>query len=221
MIRSFARSFHQHHRFDELDLDRWRADSNPDASQDLHELHRRERLFFWWSAAKGTVRFPLTVIRSLTNLVKFVADLERLHGAPRRAMHTGRGCVLDRATWLVNGSSIELGDYVKVSAFSALIAGFDARISIGNYTILGPGVIVVAANHGIAASGVPIRYQAWIERPVVIGDDVWIGANAVILPGTTIGSGAVIGAGTVVSGVVPAGAIVHQQRGSLVMRQRR
>jgi acetyltransferase-like isoleucine patch superfamily enzyme len=220
VIRAFARSFHQRHRFDELDLDRWRADTNPDSGQDLPELHRRERLFFWWATAKGILRFPLTVIRSLTNVVTFVADLERLHGAPRRAMHTGRGCVLDRATWLVNGSRIELGDYVKVSAFSALIAGFDARITIGNYTILGPGVFVVAANHGIAANGVPIRYQAWSERPVVIGDDVWIGANAVILPGTTIGSGAVIGAGTVVSGVVPAGAVVHQQRGSLVIRQR-
>lgn len=220
MIRSFARSFHQRHRFDELDLDRWRAETSQVADQDTSELRHRERLFFWWAIAKGIVRSPLTVVRSVINLVAFVADLERLHGAPRRAMRTGRGCVLDRETWLVNGSRIELGDYVKVSAFSALIAGFDARISIGNYTILGPGVFVVAANHGVAANGVPIRYQPWSERPVVIGDDVWIGANAVILPGTIIGSGAVIGAGAVVSGEVPAGAIVHQRRGSLVVRPR-
>lgn len=221
MMRSFARSFHQRHRFDELELDRWRADTGLDASEERFDLRRRERLFFWWALAKGTVRFPMTVVRAATNLVALMAELERLHGAPRRAMHTGRGCVLDRATWLVNGSSIELGNYVKVSAFSALIAGFDARITIGDYTILGPGVFVVAANHGVAASGVPIRYQSWSERPVVIGNDVWIGANAVILPGTTIGSGAVIGAGTIVSGEVPAGAIVHQKRGSLVVRQRR
>ncbi|MGN7780842.1 acyltransferase [Mycolicibacterium sp. 22603] len=220
MIRSFARTFHQRHRFDDLELDRWRAETSEATETDRFDLRHRERLFFWWAFAKGVVRFPMTVARSATNIWAFIADLERLHGAPRRAMRTGRGCVLDRATWLVNGSRIELGDYVKVSAFSALIAGFDARISIGNYTILGPGVFVVAANHGVAANGVPIRYQPWSERAVVIGDDVWIGANAVILPGTTIGSGAVIGAGTVVSGEVPAGAIVHQRRGSLVVRPR-
>jgi acetyltransferase-like isoleucine patch superfamily enzyme len=187
---------------------------------ELADLRHRNRLFFWWRLLKTTVRFPATVVRLLSNLVLLLVDLERLHGAPRRKMRTGRGCVLDTETWLVNGSNIELGDFVKVSAFSALIAGFEAKIRIGNYTILGPGVSVVAANHGIAMNGVPIRYQPWNEKPVAIGDDVWVGANAVILPGTSIGAGAVIGAGTVVSGDIPAGAIVYHERGSLVMRQR-
>lgn len=37
------------------------------------------------------------------------------------------------------------------------------------------------------------------NKPVIIGNDVWIGANVVILPGVTIGDGAVIAAGAVVS----------------------
>ncbi len=37
------------------------------------------------------------------------------------------------------------------------------------------------------------------NRPVTIGNDVWIGANAVILPGIKIGNGAIIAAGAVVS----------------------
>ena len=41
-------------------------------------------------------------------------------------------------------------------------------------------------------------------KPVVIGDDVWIGARVCILPGVTIGQGAVIGACAVVSKDVPA-----------------
>ena len=135
-------------------------------------------------------------------------------------MRTGQGCLLDKDTWLVNGQNIELGHHVKVSAFSALIAGFEAKISIGSYALLGPGVFVVAANHGIAMNGVPIRDQPWKEKAVVVGEDVWIGANAVILPGSSIGAGAVIGAGTVVSGDIPAGVIVYHDRGSLVMRPR-
>ncbi|GJF14842.1 acetyltransferase [Mycolicibacterium cyprinidarum] len=188
--------------------------------EELVHLRRRERLFVFLGLLTGAVRFPVTTVRALSNLVWFLSDLERLHGAPRRKMRTGRGCVLDRDTWLVNGSNIELGDFVKVSAFSALIAGSEAKIRIGDHSILGPGVFVVAANHGIARNGVPIRYQPWKEKPVVIGDDVWIGANAVILPGSSIGAGAVVGAGTVISGDIPAGAIVYQETGPLVMRQR-
>jgi acetyltransferase-like isoleucine patch superfamily enzyme len=45
-------------------------------------------------------------------------------------------------------------------------------------------------------------------RPVVIGDDVWIGARAVILKGVTIGDGAVVSAGAMVRENVPARALV-------------
>ena len=92
---------------------------------------------------------------------------------------------------------------------------------IGDYTILGPGVFVVAANHGIAKDGgIPIRYQAWNEKPVHIGSNVWIGANAVILPGSRIGDGAVIGAGAVVRGEVPPGCIAYSRGAGLNVRER-
>ena len=40
-------------------------------------------------------------------------------------------------------------------------------------------------------------------RPVIIEDDVWIGARVIILPGVTIGTGSVIGAGAVISKSIP------------------
>jgi acetyltransferase-like isoleucine patch superfamily enzyme len=45
-------------------------------------------------------------------------------------------------------------------------------------------------------------------RPVIIGDDVWIGIGAIILKGAQIGAGARVLAGAVVTGAVPAGAVV-------------
>ena len=42
-------------------------------------------------------------------------------------------------------------------------------------------------------------------RPVVIGDDVWIGYNATVLKGVRIGDGAVIAPGAVVTRDVPPG----------------
>jgi acetyltransferase-like isoleucine patch superfamily enzyme len=40
-------------------------------------------------------------------------------------------------------------------------------------------------------------------KPVIIKDDVWIGANAIILGGVTLGKGVIIGAGAVVTKSVP------------------
>ena len=42
-----------------------------------------------------------------------------------------------------------------------------------------------------------------ITKPIVVGDNVYIGANTIILPGVTIGEGSVIGAGSVVTKDIP------------------
>lgn len=40
-------------------------------------------------------------------------------------------------------------------------------------------------------------------KPIVIEDDVWIGANSIVLPGIRIGKGSIIGSGSVVTKDVP------------------
>jgi maltose O-acetyltransferase len=41
-------------------------------------------------------------------------------------------------------------------------------------------------------------------KPIIIGEDVWIGGSAVICPGVHIGDRSVIGAGSVVTKDIPA-----------------
>ena len=50
-----------------------------------------------------------------------------------------------------------------------------------------------------------VKYDS--KKPVIIGNDVWIGLNVVIMDGVTIGDGVVIGAGAVVTKDIPAYAI--------------
>ena len=49
--------------------------------------------------------------------------------------------------------------------------------------------------------------QPKLERDVVVGDDVWLGARVMVVPGVEIGDGCIIGASSVVTRSVPAGSI--------------
>jgi acetyltransferase-like isoleucine patch superfamily enzyme len=68
---------------------------------------------------------------------------------------------------------------------------------------LAQGITVTALNHNFEDTTKRIDEQGISTKPVVIGDDVWIGANAVILPGVTIGRHVVVAAGAVVTKDVP------------------
>ena len=70
-------------------------------------------------------------------------------------------------------------------------------------------VIIQSTNHLFDSRLTPMRLQGKTEDdPIVIGDDVWIGARAIILPGVHIGRGAIVSAGAVVTDDVPEYAIV-------------
>ncbi|TVT68247.1 MAG: hypothetical protein FHP92_20295 [Denitromonas halophila] len=61
----------------------------------------------------------------------------------------------------------------------------------------------------MAKHGFPFPEQIELnERPIRIGDDVWVAAGVTILRGVSIGQGAVIAAGSVVTADVPAGVVV-------------
>ena len=102
-------------------------------------------------------------------------------------------------------SLVEIGDDSGIG-IRAQIAG---KVIIGNNVMMGPDVCIYARNHAFTRTDIPMNAQGFgIEKPVVIEDDVWIGARVIILPGVYVGTGAIIGAGAVVTKDVPAYAVV-------------
>ena len=88
---------------------------------------------------------------------------------------------------------LEFGDRVDVGEFSHIRASGGVRIGNG---------VLIAANVTITSRAHPVelpRFNVTKDAPVVIEDDVWIGAGAIILPGVTVGRGAVVAAGAVVT----------------------
>ena len=108
--------------------------------------------------------------------------------------HCGKNVNIERGAQFAWDLSV--GDNSGVGV-NALIS---SDVTIGNDVMMGPDCMLFTTNHGMERTDVPMWRQKSSEaRPIVIGNDVWIGARAIILPGVHVGDGAVIGAGSVVT----------------------
>ena len=99
--------------------------------------------------------------------------------------------------------------HIKAETYVNRYTIFDAheRLEIGARCMIGPQCFLTDANHGMARN-LPINRQPVDLRPVIVEDEVWIGAGVCVLPGVRIGQGAVIGAGAVVTRDVAPFAVV-------------
>ena len=137
--------------------------------------------------------------------------------------------------WVQGSGSIIVGDDVTIDGkcsmmFAARYTG-EPTLSIGDKSYIGHncsftvGKRIEIGAHCMLSTDVcirdcdghpvdPIERRAGLPaadedvRPVVLGDNVWVGTRAIILKGVTIGNNAIVGAGAVVTKDVPANAIV-------------
>lgn len=104
------------------------------------------------------------------------------------------------------GAKFGSGCYVSIGDNSGI--GVDCQlmgdVSIGRNVMMGPDVLCITSTHDHSRSDVPMIEQGFTEeQPIIISDDVWIGARCTILPGVTIGKGVIIGAASVVTKNLP------------------
>lgn len=100
---------------------------------------------------------------------------------------------------------LEFGDNVGISS-SAFYCS--SKITIGNNVKIGGNCVIYDTDFhsldSIERHDPLTDTRARKSQPVVIEDDVFIGAHSIILKGVTIGQGCIIGAGSVVSKSIPA-----------------
>lgn len=113
------------------------------------------------------------------------------------------------AVFRVEGGELSVGDKCFFNQNVSITC--KKKIVIGERCQIANNVVIVDHDHAGCEN-----WGSYVETPVIIGNDVWIGAGAVILRGTTIGDKAVIGAGSIVKGEVPAGAVFYQKRENVI-----
>lgn len=93
-----------------------------------------------------------------------------------------------------------IGDHVGISGAAIFSA---ESIVIGNHVLIGANASIYDTDfHPIDAESRRLNKPAKTS-PIVIEDDVWIGASATILKGVRIGNGSVIAAGSIVTRDIP------------------
>ena len=108
------------------------------------------------------------------------------------------------AQWPVTVTGdVHLGDRVSMAAYVHIWG--EGRVTIGNGVMIGSHTAIVSNTHDVSAAAM---WKTQKLAPILIEDNVWIGAHCVILPGVTVGTGSVVGAGSVVTRDLPPGCVV-------------
>ena len=92
-------------------------------------------------------------------------------------------------------ASIRIGNHCSIGDRTEIHSG--RKVDIGNNVIIAWDCVIMDRDYHSTGQGTEIL------KPVVIGNNVWIGCKAIILKGVTIGEGAVVAAGAVVTKDVP------------------
>jgi maltose O-acetyltransferase len=114
---------------------------------------------------------------------------------------SGQGFVFD-PDGQYSYETIEVGNDVFIGPGATLQASVSG-IVLGDKVMLGPNVTILGGDHNTSVRG-RFMHDVTTKRPeddvpVIVEEDVWIGASAVILKGVRIGRGAIVAAGAVVT----------------------
>jgi acetyltransferase-like isoleucine patch superfamily enzyme len=132
-----------------------------------------------------------------------------VHGNALTMLRSGRltvgaHVVFEPGVWLTSDTgviSIGGGTLLNLNVMIASVAS----VSIGEHCMLANGCLVTDGDHRFDDPVTPVPWQGFTSKgPVVIGDNVWLGANVVVTSGVTIGERSVIGANSVVTTDIPA-----------------
>ena len=158
------------------------------------------------SADEDLVAEQLTFVEKLYdfNATRPLEQEKRAKMLKNMFAEIGEDCYIEpplHSNW--GGKHVHFGKGVYANFNLTLVD--DTHIYVGDYTMIGPNVVLATAGHPILPELRPFAYQ--YNMPIHIGKNCWLGAGVIVLPGITIGDNSVIGAGSVVTKDIPANVV--------------
>lgn len=160
------------------------------------------------------VTAPLLRIILKINRVKYGREI-KVYGVPRienkGSITLGNNLRLVSARCAYNSGNITGGVFLRTTRTGSINIGEDVclngtsiiseiSVTLGNRIMIGANTVIMDTNsHNIPFENRLKRWDKIARKPVVIEDDVWIGASCFIMKGVRVGKGSIIAAGSVVT----------------------
>ena len=138
----------------------------------------------------------LRVENSTVNSAIPLLDVKNLHARVEPGAILREGVEIGDNAVIMMGAVLNIGAKVGEGTMIDMGAVLGGRATVGKRCHIGANAVLAGVIEPPSAT------------PVVIGDDVIVGANAVVLEGVQVGSCAVVAAGAVVTADVPENAVV-------------
>ena len=179
---------------------------NNEAVRERFKANPKWKKFLDWVIMNQVETRPRWYVRMLAPLYQHrgrhsvIHRSARMDTPPYRKFSLGDYSVIESFACVNNAvGDVIIGDHTRVGLHNTIIG----PVTIGSHVNLAQGITVTALNHNFEDTNKRIDEQGISTNPVIIEDDIWIGANAVILPGVTIGHHSVVAAVAVVTKDVP------------------
>jgi acetyltransferase-like isoleucine patch superfamily enzyme len=184
---------------------------NNEAIREMFKKNPKWKNFIDWIIMNQVETRPRWFIRILSPLYQHRGKHSVIHSSvrmdtpPYRKFSLGDYSVIESFACINNAvGDVIIGNYTRIGLHNTIIG----PVTIGHHVNLAQGITVTALNHKFKNPDIRIDEQGVSTKPVVIGNDIWVGANAVILPGVTIGDHSVIAAGAIVTKDAPPHSLV-------------
>ena len=163
--------------------------------------------------AYNLIRFCLLKICHVSSNFSFI---QRISPFCRFRIYQQGRVILGYNTQIENGSDLQvhgngilqIGSRCYMNRYC--MVSVQESVSIGENCMFGPGVKIFDNNHCFSAqNGVSGQLKT---APIHIGRNCWLASDVIVLKGSVIGDNCVIGAGCIISGNIPKGSLVKQDR---------
>jgi len=175
--------------------------------RDKIKSNQKLKDFILWTLTPKRNPRPRWWVRNLLNPFfhkqgkgSLIRGRSRIDVFPYNKFVVGSYATIEDFTVINNGSGdVIIGNNARVGIGSVIIG----PVSLGQGSGLGQHVFISGFNHGYQDGTKNSSKQNLDVKPVIIEEEVHIGANSVVTAGVTIGKRTQIGAGSVVTKNIP------------------